>query len=101
MASLYASVGLPDAWWSLPVTLLQAGLAAMIIASYVPVPGSGRRIEVGCTPCAAVAGLSVLGSLVMRQTDPWNLGIGLVAVLLLGYGLVRRILDTGATCATR
>lgn len=101
MMLLYASVGLPlYTWWGVPVTVLQAALAAVVVASYVPPPGSGRRVEAGCTPCAVIAGFSVLGSLVMRETDPWDLGIGLVAVLLLGYGVVKRVTDTG-TCAVR
>ena len=91
LASLYASMGSGNAWWDLPVTLVEALLAAMIVASYVPFPGSGERIAVGCTPCAAVAGMTVLGSLAMRATDPWDGGIAVVAVLTLGYGVIKRV----------
>jgi hypothetical protein len=101
MAVLYASAGSARAWWDLPLTLVQALLAAMVVASYVPFPGSGERIAVGCTPCAAVAGMTVLGSLMMRQNNPLDAGMGLVSVLMLGYGVIKRITDAGTTCATR
>jgi hypothetical protein len=101
MTWLYASLGLPMwAWWAVPVTFVQGALAALVLASYLPAPGAGLRLDVGCTPCAAVAGMSVLGSLVMRETDPWHLGIAVVAISMLGYGVIKRITDAG-TCPTR
>jgi hypothetical protein len=100
LALLYASLGLPAVWWAWPLTGVQAALASAVLASYLPLPGAGLRLDVGCSPCAAVAGASVVGSLVMRQTDPWDAGIGVTAALLLTFGLVQRVRDTG-TCVTR
>lgn len=101
LALLYASLGLPaGAWWAWPLTGVQAALAAAVLASYLPLPGAGRRLDVGCSPCAAVAGATVVGSLLMRQTDPWDAGIGVTAALMLAYGLVQRVRDAG-TCVTR
>jgi hypothetical protein len=89
---VYASFGPFWAiWWAVPVALLSAGLAAAILASYVPEPGSGRLVDVGCTPCAMVAGASVLGSLVLRDTRPLDAGIAAMALGLLVFGMAQRI----------
>ena len=95
---LYALDGPPaTTWWAAPVAVLCGGLAALVLASYVPLPGSRRRVDVGCTPCSAVAAATVFGSFVLRDTDPLAVGMSLLAVLLLGFGLAQRL--SGAACA--
>lgn len=97
LAALYAwdgsSVGI---WWSIPAAVLFGGLASVVLASYVPLPGSRRILDVGCTPCSVVAGVTVLGSFLFRDTAPLDPGLNLVAGLLLVFGLVQRL--TGGAC---
>lgn len=95
------------AYGSLPGQLTSAGwavadvvsglLAAVVLASYVPAPGSGRVLEVGCSPCAVMAAATVFGSLLLRSTSPLDAGIAVVATALLGFGLLQRLTDV-ATC---
>jgi hypothetical protein len=73
-------------------------LAAVVLASYVPRPGSGRVLEVGCSPCAVMAAAAVFGSLLLRSTSPLDVGIAVVATGLLGFGLLQRLTDV-RTCA--
>lgn len=95
---LYTLDGPPvGIWWAAPAAVLCGGLAALVLASYVPLPGSRRRIDVGCTPCSTVAAATVVGSLVLRDTDPLAAGMSLLAVLLLAFGLAQRL--SGASCA--
>lgn len=89
-----SSVGV---WWSIPVAALFGGLSSLVLAAYVPLPGSRRILDVGCTPCAAVAGMTVIGSFLFRDTAPGDPGINVVAGLLLLFGLAQRL--TGGTCA--
>lgn len=99
LVSVYVAEGpSPGVWWAVPGALLSAALASMIVASYVPEPGSGRLIEVGCSPCAAVAGASILGSIILRDTRPADAGTAVVALLLLGLGLAQRLGGAG-TCS--
>jgi hypothetical protein len=92
LAAGYTSVG-PSlrAWWVLPTAVVSAVLAAVLLASYVPVPGSGRLLDAGCSPCAAVSGVAVAGSLMMRSTAPLEPGIAVVAALLVVFGLAQRL----------
>ena len=92
MAALYASVGpSPLVWWVLPTATVSGALAAVLLASYVPVPGSGWLLDAGCSPCAAVSGVAVIGSLAMRSTAPTEPGIAGVALMLVAFGLAQRL----------
>ena len=92
LVALYASAGPSlQVWWVLPTAVVSATLAAVLLASYVPVPGSGRLLDAGCSPCAAVSGVAVLGSLVMRSTAPLEPGSAGVAVVLVVCGLAQRL----------
>ncbi|MGZ4749362.1 MAG: hypothetical protein ACXVYY_19965 [Oryzihumus sp.] len=87
-----AAVGVPvaylrAAWFAL--ALVAAGLGAAVLVSYLP--ATGWRPDVGCSPCAAVTSLTVLGSLVAVATyGPSLVGPGLGAALTL-FGLVKRL----------
>lgn len=84
---------LPAWWWA--ATAATSALAAVVLASYVPVPGRGCRVDVGCTPCATLAGalaaFAVLGSL-----GGVDAGGSLIAIVLLVAGLYQRLSDVGA-----
>ena len=100
LAITYASVGpVIETWWAVPAALWCAVPAAILWASYAAVPGSGRWVDAGCSPCAAVSGVTVVGSLVMRAMAPLDLGIAVVAGLIVAFGLLQRV-GTATSCAT-
>lgn len=88
--------GLAPGWTAL-VALVALGGAATL-ASYLPRPGYGRRLDVGCTPCAAVAALSVLGAAGVLSTAPHDLSTAALALVITGFGLTQR-LTSPSSCA--
>jgi hypothetical protein len=93
LASGYVrAAGLPAgvltvAW--LLLALLAAALGAATLASYLP--ARGWRPDLGCSPCAAVAGLSLVGSvLAIGSYGPSLVGPGLAAAVTL-YALTQRL----------
>ena len=83
--------------WGWPVGLLAAVLAALTLGSYVAGPGEGRRIHVGCSPCALVSAASVVIALALRWNSPTGAGTAVVSIAVLAMGLHRRLNDA-ATC---
>ena len=79
------------------IVAVMALAAAATIATYLPRPGAGRRLELGCTPCAAVAALSVLGAAVVLGTSPYNVSTAVLALVVVGFGLTQR-LTSPSTC---
>lgn len=83
-------------WWAL--TAGTAALAGLVLASYAPVPGSGWRLAVGCTPCAALAGVlaafALLSSLGNVETSS-----ALLALALTGAAAYQRFNDDGSCTA--
>jgi hypothetical protein len=99
LAGLYLTQGpSADIWWSVPAALVCGALASLVLASYLPLPGSGRWIDLGCSPCATVAAMTVLGSFILRDGAPSEVGMSLLAALMLVFGLVQR-LSGGGVCA--
>ncbi|HLN75655.1 MAG TPA: hypothetical protein VK204_01345 [Nocardioidaceae bacterium] len=85
---------LAAAW--LLLDLLAAALGAAVLASYLP--ARGWRPDLGCSPCAAVAGLSLVGSvLAIGSYGPSLVGPGLAAAVTL-YALTQRL--GPAACST-
>jgi hypothetical protein len=71
---------------------------ATTLATYQPRPGTGLRPDLGCTPCAAVAAVTVLASFGLLSSAPHDVS----TVLALGvsaFGLVQR-LKNSSTCPT-
>lgn len=68
-----------------------SGLAALTLSTYVPTPGMGRRVEVGCEPCARIAGASVLGSLLLLTMANPNPTAAVAPLLLAAAGLAQRV----------
>jgi hypothetical protein len=94
---LVAPAGQPR--WAWPAAVLLALPGALIVASYLPEPGTGRRLDIGCTPCAVVAVGAVVMALLLRSGAPADLGRTALCVLMLGIGLHQRLLDP-ARCPT-
>jgi hypothetical protein len=84
--------------WNAIVALV-ALAAATTLATYLPQPGAGRRLDLGCTPCAAVAALSVVGAAAVLSAAPHDLSQAVLALAVVGFGLSQR-LTSPRTCAT-
>ena len=77
-----------------------AGLVALTasatLATYLPRPGSGARLDVGCTPCASVAALTVpIAAVVLNSA--LDVPSAILALGVAGFGLWRRLMDP-STC---
>jgi hypothetical protein len=79
------------------LTAVAAVLGGLIVASYVPVVGRG--IDVGCSPCAVMAGVTVIGATVAMNTYETSLLGPLVAAAVMLFGLTQR-LGQPTACAT-
>ena len=73
-------------------------LGAGTLASYVPLPGERLRSVVGCSPCAAVSALTVLGSALLLGSGPHQASMALVAAGLAAFGLFQRRTGSGNAC---
>ena len=81
-------------------TALVAGVAfacATTLATYLPRPGAGLRPDLGCTPCAAVAAVTVLASFGLLSSAPHDVPTAVLALGVSGFGLVQR-LNNPSTC---
>ena len=76
---------------SLWVTLvgLAAASGSLALASYLP--ARGWRPDLGCSPCAAVSGLTLVGALVVLDGYGPDLSGALLALMLTTFGLVQRL----------
>lgn len=79
------------------MVLLAATLGSFTLASYVP--QRGVRPAVGCSPCAAVSGLSLLGAAILLDGNGSDVSGPVLAVLITAFGLVQRV-RRQPTCAT-
>ncbi len=83
------------AWYG--VVAVASVLGAGVLAGYVPV--AGRGLDLGCTPCATLSALTLLGAtMALRNYGP-DIAGPLVAAVLLLFGLTQRM-SQPATCAT-
>lgn len=90
------SLGETSVLWLLLVAVA-AVEAAAVLASYLP--HRGLRPELGCTPCAAVAAVTVVGAmLALNNYGSSNIGPALAIAVML-FGLTQRLTQT-QTCAT-
>lgn len=78
------------------MVLLAATLGALTLASYVP--QRGVRPDVGCTPCAAVSGLTLVGAAILLDGNGGDVSGPLLAVAITAFGLVQRVRQQ-PTCA--
>lgn len=82
--------------WTIVVGLV-AAVGAATLATYVPLPATGR--EVGCTSCGAVAAITVLGAGWMLGTAPHQPYTALLALGMVVFGLAQRMRGVGLSCA--
>jgi hypothetical protein len=101
VAGLLAFAGPGHAWWGWPSALLTTALAPLILASYLPMPGSGRLIDVGCSPCAALAGGAALFAVLVLVGAPDDPIMAVIAALALVAAVRQRLVDATACAAAR
>lgn len=80
------------------IVALAALAAAATLATYLPRSGAWRSLDLGCTPCAAVAALSVLGAVGVLSTAPHDVSTAALAMVIVGFGLTQRLTNP-STCA--
>ena len=78
---------------------LTALVVATTVATYVPLPGTGRRLEVGCLPCAVVAPLSVLVSVGLIGSAARDVPSAVLALGVAVFGLRQRLTDASSCAA--
>jgi hypothetical protein len=86
----------PSAGWY-TLVMVAAVLGAGVLASYVPVVG--RKPDLGCTPCAMMSALTVVGATMALRNYGTDITGPLVAGAVLLFGLTQRM-SQPATCAT-
>ena len=97
LIAMYTQVdGRSGSVWSLSAGVASGVMAALILASYVPRPGSGRLLGVGGSPCSVAAAGAVIGSMVFWSSQPHDAGMIVLAVALLVFGLRQRLTDVQA-----
>lgn len=83
-----------------PAWIVMAGIVAIagaaVLATYLPPPGAGARLQIGCTPCASIAVLTVPISIAVLSAPPYDLASALPAVGVAGFGLWQRLTDPRA-----
>ena len=81
-------------------TALVAGVAlasATTLATYLPRAGTGLKPDLGCTPCSAIAAVTVLASFGLVNSDPHDVSTAVLALGVSAFGLVPR-LNNPSTC---
>lgn len=82
-------------WYAM--VMVAAVLGAGVLASYVPV--AGRGLDLGCTPCAMMSALTLVGATIALRNYGPDVAGPLVAGAVLLFGLTQRM-SQPATCAT-
>ena len=82
--------------WTAPVAAAALACAATL-STYLPGPGAGLRLDLGCTPCAAVAAVTVLAAFGLLSSAPHDVSTEVLALGVSAFGLVQR-LKNPSTC---
>lgn len=77
-----------SALWLLLVAVAATSGAA-VLATYVP--QHGLRPEVGCTPCAAVSAMTVVGAALVLRSYGADLAGPALAIAMTLFGLTQRL----------
>lgn len=84
-------------WTALNVITIALG--SLALATFLPLPGHGRGLDVGCTPCAAGGGLLALAGMWLAASSAYDGGNASLGVALAGAALVRRVTEP-SSCQT-
>ncbi|PFG38990.1 hypothetical protein ATJ97_1484 [Georgenia soli] len=85
--------------WTALVALTSV-VGAATLSTYLPLRGQGRRPNAGCTPCAAMSAVTVLGAAWLLGSAPLQPTMAAVALAAVTFGLVQRVTGAGTACAT-
>lgn len=85
--------------WTMLVALTSI-VGAATLSTYLPLPGQGWRPNMGCTPCASMSAMTVLGAAWFLGSAPLQPGMAAVALAAVSFGLVQRLTGAGTSCAT-
>ncbi len=88
-------------WWVWPWLILIGALGSAVVASYLAPPGTGKIIDVGCSPCAVMAGLALAGALMVYSSAPASPFMAVVATALTVLALRQRLADASSCPAPR
>jgi hypothetical protein len=88
-------LGVAPAWSAL--SLATVILAALALATFIPMPGQGTALDLGCGPCAVAGGLMAVGSVWFVLSEVVETGNGLLGLALAGASFVHR-LSQPSTC---
>lgn len=91
----WAPVSAP-AWSALTFGVIV--LASLALATFVPLPGHGAGLDIGCTPCAAAGGMLALAGSWLAASSAYDAGSASLGLALAGAALVRRVTEP-VTCA--
>ena len=92
-----AEAGAVTPLWT-ALVLLAAVLGAGVLASYLP--ATGRGLDLGCSPCAVMSALTLVGATMAMRNYGADVAGPLVASAVLLFGLTQR-LSQPATCPTQ
>ncbi len=82
--------------WSV-LTLGTMALAALALATFVPLPGHGAALDIGCTPCAAAGGMLAVAGSWLAASSAYDGGTAALGLALAGAALARRVTEP-VTC---
>jgi|SRR5664279_99272 len=98
-AAFFTVSGTPTAQASktwLLLVAIAAIIGSAVLASYVP--ASGRRPDLGCTPCAAMSAMTLVGAVIALNSYGPQLTGAALAIAVTLFGLTQRLSQTTA-CA--
>jgi len=87
VAPVAPATGRGVAWWVLVLATALAGSGT--VASYVPV--TGLRPDLGCSPCAAVSAVTVVGALMVLRGSGGDPAGPVLALAVALFGLGQRL----------
>ena len=87
VAPLAPATGRGAAWWVIVLATALAGSGTL--ASYVP--ATGRRPELGCSPCAMVSALTVVGAVMVVRGSGGDPAGPVLALAVALFGLGQRL----------
>ncbi len=73
-------------------------LASLALATFVPLPGQGGGLDIGCTPCAAAGGMLALAGSWLAASSAYDAGTASLGLALAGAAFVRRVTEP-VTCS--
>ena len=91
------ATAIPGGWTALAALI--AVMSATTLATYLPLPGTGRRLDLGCTPCAAAAALSVVIAGAVLVSTPHDVPTAILAAGVAAFGLRQRLANPSSCAA--